>query len=114
MRFIFPLKSAPLKASAVVMELCFLVNNDSFHCRTAFSPVAEIFEAEGKENERGGVVLLHKAALSTLSSNMKSSVCPIQALRLFITADKVCSLVTSMIQNDLVCFERIYNKKTDG
>lgn len=46
---IFPYRSAPLKASAVVMELCFLVNNDSFHSRTAFSPVAKIDGAEGKE-----------------------------------------------------------------
>lgn len=47
------------------MELCFLVNNDSIHSSTAFSPVAEIDRAEGKEKERGGVVLLHKAALSS-------------------------------------------------
>lgn len=46
------------------MELCFLVNNDSFHSSTAFSPVAEIDGAEGKE-ERERVVLLHKAALSS-------------------------------------------------
>lgn len=49
---IFPYRSAPLKASAVVMELCFLVNNDSFHSRTAFSPAAELDGAEGKEKER--------------------------------------------------------------
>lgn len=65
------------------MELCFLVNNDSFHSRTAFSPVAKIDGAEGKEKESGGgVVLLHKAALSTLLSTMKSTVSPTQALLL--------------------------------
>ena len=69
-----PYRSSPLKASAVVMELCFLVNNDSFHSRTAFSPAAELDGAEGKEKERGGDVLLQKAALSTLSSTMKSTV----------------------------------------
>lgn len=57
------------------MELCFLVNNDSFHSRTAFSPAAELDGAEGKEKEREeGVVLLQKAVLSTLSSTMKSTV----------------------------------------
>lgn len=68
-----PYRSAPLKASAVVMELCFLVNNDSFHSRTAFSPAAELDGAK-RRRERRGVVLLQKAALSTLSSTMKSTV----------------------------------------
>lgn len=51
----FSYVSAPLKASAVVMELCLLVNNDSFHSSRAFSPVAEIDGAEGKEKDREGV-----------------------------------------------------------
>lgn len=64
------------------MELCFLVNNDSFHSCTAFSPATETDRAEGKKKQRGGAVLLHNTALSAFSSNMKSTVCPIQALLL--------------------------------
>lgn len=58
------------------MELCFLVNNDSFHSCTAFNPVAETDTAEGRVKERGRVVLLDKAALSMCSSVMKCTVSP--------------------------------------
>lgn len=54
--------SAPLKAYAVVMELCFLVNNDSFHSSRAFSSVAEIDGAEGKE--KGFAAVLKLSCLS--------------------------------------------------
>lgn len=36
-----PFKRAPLKACTVDLDLCFLVNNRSFHSSAAFSPVAE-------------------------------------------------------------------------
>lgn len=84
--------SALLKASVVVMELCFLVNNDSFHFSTAFSPAADIDGAEGKEKEREGV-----CCCSRLISNMKSTLCVSQALLL------LCSFITYMIQNYFVC-----------
>lgn len=58
----FSSMSAPLKAYAVFMELCFLVNNDSFHSSRAFSPVAEIDGAEGKE--KGFAAVLKLSCLS--------------------------------------------------
>lgn len=75
--YFFSYTSALLKASAVVMELCFLVNNDSFDSSTAFSPAADIDGAEGKETEREGA-----CCCSRLISNMKSTVCVSQALLL--------------------------------
>lgn len=51
----FPFQESSLKSLCSCHgELCFLVNNDSFHSSTAFSPVAERDRAEGKERERVG------------------------------------------------------------
>lgn len=70
----FPFQESSLKSLCSCHgELCFLVNNDSFHSSTAFSPVSERDRAEGKERESGRVVL---RLLSLHSSNIKSTAVP--------------------------------------
>lgn len=51
MHLLCPSVSAPLKAVAVVMELCFLVNNGLF--LFLHSPAAETDGAEGKKKAEG-------------------------------------------------------------
>jgi len=53
------------------MELCFLINNASFHSSTAFSLVAETDGAEGKETERErGEVAAKSCLLHTTVSRL--------------------------------------------